>query len=45
MKEFVIFILVGIIFGTLGIFITILRIHGFEFFCRKNKKQSNQYNS
>ena len=45
MKEFVIFVLAGTIFGTLGIFTTILRIHGFGFFCRKNKKQSNQYNS
>ena len=38
MKEFVIFVLAGTIFGTLGIFTTILRIHGFEFFYRKNKK-------
>ena len=38
MKEFVIFVIGGTILGTLGIFVTILRIHGFEFFYKKNKK-------
>lgn len=38
MKEFVIFVIGGTILGTLGIFATILRIHGFEFFYKKNKK-------
>lgn len=38
MKEFVIFVLAGIILGTLGIFATILRIHGLKFFYKRNKK-------
>lgn len=39
MKEFIIFVLAGTIFGTLGIFTTILRIHGFGFFAGKIKNK------
>ena len=44
MKGLVIFVLGGTILGMLGIFATILRIHGFEFFYKKNKKTKKQKN-
>jgi len=37
--KYSLFLIAGIMFGiTLGIFLNILKIYGFEFFCKKNKE-------